>query len=110
MENTLALMNSKNEGYRKSLTKVDQSSMPLDLMTHVSCTGRLSSIDITIIVSGEEIGQLETLDGQWRAALDKHKHRKRHVKQLEDDLKVHGRVHPVTIVLYYYNIIICTRS
>ena len=27
MENTLALMNSKNEGYRKSLTKVDQSCM-----------------------------------------------------------------------------------
>ena len=39
--------------------------------------------------SGEEIVQLETLEGQWRAALDKQKIRKRHVKQLEEDLQVH---------------------
>lgn len=39
-------------------------------------------------VSGEEVGQLETLEGQWRAALDKHKVKKRHVKQLEEDLQV----------------------
>lgn len=31
MENTLALMNSKNEGYRRSLTKVDKSSMLLEV-------------------------------------------------------------------------------
>ena len=37
---------------------------------------------------GEQVGELETLEGQWRAALDKHKHRKRHVKQLEEDLQV----------------------
>ena len=44
---------------------------------------------MTILLhSGEEIGQLETLEGQWRAALDKHKLRKRHVKQLEEDLQV----------------------
>ena len=40
------------------------------------------------LVLGEEISQLETLEGQWRAALDKHKLRKRHVKQLEEDLQV----------------------
>lgn len=36
MENTLALMNSKNEGYRKSLTKVDKSSMPFAKISYQS--------------------------------------------------------------------------
>jgi hypothetical protein len=42
----------------------------------------------TCLILGEELGQLETLEGQWRAALDKHKIRKRHVKQLKEDLQV----------------------
>lgn len=88
MENTLALMNSKNEGYRRSLIKVDQSSK----LPRIACN-ELHFQFISLLrwngTSGEEIEQLDTLEGQWRAALDKHKLRKRHVKQLEEDLQVH---------------------
>ena len=91
MENTLALMNSKNEGYRKSLTKVDQSCTTMMMMMLAACTA-MNYVWNCITFTGEEVGQLETLEGQWRAALDKHKHRKRHAKQLEEDLQVY-RVH-----------------
>jgi len=65
LENTLHLMNSRNESYRKGLTRVEQSS--------------------------EEVAQLEMLEGQWRAALDKFKHKKKQVRQLEGDLQTMGR-------------------
>ena len=32
--------------------------------------------------------QLELLEGQWRAALDKLKHKKKQTRQLEEDLQV----------------------
>lgn len=31
---------------------------------------------------------METLEGQWRAALDKSKHKKKQVRQLQDELQV----------------------
>ena len=37
---------------------------------------------------GEELTQLELLEGQWRAALDKLKHKKKQTRQLEEDLQV----------------------
>ena len=37
---------------------------------------------------GEEVAQLEVLEGQWRAALDKLKHKKKQARQLEGDLQV----------------------
>ena len=39
---------------------------------------------------GEELTQLELLEGQWRAALDKLKHKKKQTRQLEEDLQVRG--------------------
>ena len=40
------------------------------------------------LVAGEEASQLAMLEGQWRAALDKSKHRKKQARQLEGDLQV----------------------
>ena len=37
---------------------------------------------------GKEVAQLEMLEGQWWTALDKLKHKKKQVRQLEGDLQV----------------------
>lgn len=38
--------------------------------------------------TGEEVAKVDTLDGQWRAAQDKLKHKKRDVQQMEADMQV----------------------
>ena len=37
---------------------------------------------------GEEVAELEALEGQYRAAQDKFKHKKREVHQMESDMQV----------------------
>lgn len=37
---------------------------------------------------GDDVGKLEQLEGQYRAALDKFKHKKKNARQLEGDLQV----------------------
>ena len=37
---------------------------------------------------GEEAEILETLEGQWRAALNKQRHKKKQVQQLQEDMQV----------------------
>jgi UDP-glucose:O-linked fucose beta-1,3-glucosyltransferase len=59
MENTLQVMNGRNEKFRKSLTRADGTS--------------------------EEAGKLEELEGQWRAALNKFRNKKKQVRQLGED-------------------------
>ena len=111
MENTLHLMNGRNETYRKSLTRVDKSSK--DSLQHAAPPTTPTFILPSPLISmsllhqyvfllfyfpsrscspppapGEEVGQLEMLEGQWRAALDKLKHKKKLVHQLEEDLQV----------------------
>ena len=62
MENTLQLMNSKNERYRKSLHRVDGAS--------------------------EEIAMLEGLEGQLQTLQGKLRHRRKQGQQMAEDLKV----------------------
>ncbi len=59
----------------------------VDSSSHIVDT---QSLDCPILCpcTGEEMAQLETLEGQWRAALDKSKHKKKQVKQLQDELQV----------------------
>ena len=40
---------------------------------------------------GEEVEELEGAEGQWRAALEKLKHKRRHSQQAESDLQAMGR-------------------
>lgn len=61
MENTLTLMNSRNETYRKSFTNVEETS--------------------------EEYEQKMQLEEQLRVAMDKLKYKKRQVKELQEDLR-----------------------
>lgn len=68
MENTLQLMNSKNERYRKSLHRVDGSS--------------------------EEVVQLEGMEGQLQTIQGKLRHRRKQAQQLTEDLKVCPQVPP----------------
>lgn len=50
---------------------------------------KLSALELCCICCiGEEVTQLEVLEGQWRAALDKLKHKKKQTRQLEEDLQV----------------------
>ncbi len=42
----------------------------------------------TLYFIGEELAQLDMLEGQYRAALDKHKHKRRNTRQVDDDLQV----------------------
>jgi len=61
LENTLTLMNSRNETYRKSFTNVEETS--------------------------EEYEQKMQLEEQLRVAMDKLKYKKRQVKELQEDLR-----------------------
>jgi chromosome segregation ATPase len=65
MENTIQVMNGKNERFRQSLKRADASS--------------------------EEAGKVETLEGQWRAALNKQRHKKKQVQQLQEDMQAMQR-------------------
>eukprot|EP00795_Rhopilema_esculentum_P016358 gene16358-7752_t len=61
LENTLRLMSSKNESYRKSFSKVEQSS--------------------------EEYEEKQRLEEQLRASMDKYKYKRRQIKELQDDFE-----------------------
>ena len=37
---------------------------------------------------GEEAGKLDVLEGQWRAALNKYRHKKKQVTQFGEDMQV----------------------
>ena len=72
-------MNGRNEKFRQSLKRVDASSKLM--------YGSLVHVHVSVCL-GEEAGKLETLEGQWRAALNKQRHKKKQVQQLEDDMQV----------------------
>ena len=57
----MRLMNSKNEVYRKSFSKVEQSS--------------------------EEYEAKQKLEEQLRAAMDKYKYKRRQIKELQEDFE-----------------------
>ena len=65
LENTLMVMNSKNQCFRKMLQKIDPT--------------------------GEEAVELENLEGQWRAATEKLRYKKKKLKQMEGDTQVRRR-------------------
>lgn len=73
MENTLQLMNSKNESYRKSLHRVDGSS--------------------------EEAAQLEVLAGQLQTFQGKLKYKRKQSQQLTEDLQVGPHISPWHILI-----------
>ena len=58
-------MNNKNETYRKSFSKVEQSS--------------------------EEFEEKQRLEEQLRAAMDKYKYKRRQIKELQDDYEAMQR-------------------
>ena len=61
LENTLRLMNGRNENYRKSFNKVDQTS--------------------------EEFEERENLEEQLRAVMEKFKYKRRQIRELQEDLE-----------------------
>ncbi|KAH9509024.1 Coiled-coil domain-containing protein 39, partial [Bulinus truncatus] len=60
LENTLKLMNGRNEQYRKSFNKITDSS--------------------------DEMDEKRQLDEQFRAVMDKYKYKRRQIRELQDDL------------------------
>ncbi|XP_072033774.1 coiled-coil domain-containing protein 39-like [Amphiura filiformis] len=61
LENTLRLMNGRNEQYRKSFNKVTETS--------------------------EEYEEKQHLEEQLRAAMDKYKYKRRQIRELQEDLQ-----------------------
>lgn len=61
LENTLKLMNNRNETYRKSFNKVTESS--------------------------DEMEEKQQLDEQMRAVMDKYKYKRRQIRELQEDLQ-----------------------
>ncbi|XP_071508551.1 coiled-coil domain-containing protein 39-like [Diadema antillarum] len=64
LENTLRLMNGRNEQYRKSFNRVTETS--------------------------EEFEEKQRLEEQLRAAMDKYKYKRRQIRELQDDLQTMG--------------------
>ncbi|KAJ7376952.1 Coiled-coil domain-containing protein 39, partial [Desmophyllum pertusum] len=60
LENTLRLMNGRNETYRKSFNKVDEMS--------------------------EEFDEKQRMEDQMRAVMDKYKYKRRQIRELQEDL------------------------
>ncbi|KAK3698535.1 hypothetical protein QZH41_014464 [Actinostola sp. cb2023] len=60
LENTLRLMNNRNETYRKSFNKVNETS--------------------------EEFEEKQQLEEQMRAVMDKYKYKRRQIRELQEDL------------------------
>lgn len=60
LENTLRLMNGRNETYRKSFNKVDEMS--------------------------EEFDEKQRLEDHMRAVMDKYKYKRRQIRELQEDL------------------------
>ncbi|KAF6040654.1 CCDC39 [Bugula neritina] len=65
LENTLRLMNNRNETYRKSFNKVTDTS--------------------------EEMEEKAQLEEQLRAVMDKYKYKRRQIRELQEDLQTMGR-------------------
>ncbi|XP_078482846.1 coiled-coil domain-containing protein 39-like [Ciona intestinalis] len=65
LENTLRLMNSRNETYRKSFNKVSETS--------------------------EEYEMKNQLDEQLRSVMDKYKYKRRQIRELQEDLQTVSR-------------------
>ncbi|XP_065888087.1 coiled-coil domain-containing protein 39-like [Dysidea avara] len=61
LENTLRLMNDRNETYRKSLNKADSM--------------------------GEEVSELDSLEGQLRMVMDKFRRKRKLIKEVQQDLQ-----------------------
>ncbi|KAK3095543.1 hypothetical protein FSP39_015932 [Pinctada imbricata] len=61
LENTIKLMNSRNETYRKSFNKVTES--------------------------GDEMEEKAQLEEQMRAVMDKYKYKRRQIRELQEDLQ-----------------------
>ncbi|XP_046566299.1 coiled-coil domain-containing protein 39-like [Haliotis rubra] len=61
LENTLKLMNSRNETYRKSFNKITETS--------------------------DEMEEKQQLEEQMRAVMDKYKYKRRQIRELQDDLQ-----------------------
>jgi len=61
LENTLRLMNSRNETYRKSFNKVTETS--------------------------DEMEEKQQLEEQMRAVMDKYKYKRRQIRELQEDLQ-----------------------
>lgn len=64
LENTLKLMNKRNETYRKSFNKVTETS--------------------------DEMEEKQQLEEQMRAVMDKFKYKRRQIRELQEDLKTMG--------------------
>ena len=60
LENTLRLMNGRNETYRKSFNKVDEMS--------------------------DEYDEKQKLEEQMKAVMDKYKYKRRQIRELQEDL------------------------
>lgn len=83
MENTLQVMNGKNEKFRQSLRRADASSKNIDNISNMA--------DLQYVLwTGEEAGRMEILEGQWRAAINKQRHKKKQVQQIEEDIQVYN--------------------
>lgn len=61
LENTLKLMNGRNEQYRKSFNKITETS--------------------------DEMDEKQQLEEQMRAVMDKYKYKRRQIRELQDDLQ-----------------------
>ncbi|PVD18338.1 hypothetical protein C0Q70_20887 [Pomacea canaliculata] len=61
LENTLKVMNGRNEQYRKSFNKITETS--------------------------DEMDKKQQLDEQMRAVMDKYKYKRRQIRELQDDLQ-----------------------
>ena len=76
LENTLRLMNDRNETYRKSLNKVETS-------------GKLIVLELVTMLgnAGEEVTELDSLEGQLRTVMDKFRRKRKLIKELQQDLQ-----------------------
>ena len=81
-------------GMRNSERISQEWTPPVSELTSLHDQGPGFSPSLTHLITpafipGEEAGQLEVLEGQWRAALNKYRHKKKQVRQLGEDLQVH---------------------
>ena len=78
LENTLRLMNDRNETYRKGLNKVESSGRLIyTIVLEV----------VTMINVGEEVTELDSLEGQLRMVMDKFRRKRKLIKELQQDLQ-----------------------
>lgn len=80
LENTLRLMNDRNETYRKSLNKAESSGEFLQTII-------MELVTMMKFITGEEITELDTLEGQLRTVMDKFRRKRKLIKELQQDLQ-----------------------